>query len=99
MFRGNKWFNILDLAMKEQDLVHLGFERVDVTAEQSGHENDWHYYTYDFTRGVSLITCDSDEAERTGEWFVEFFEAEQQIKFTDVSKLQKLMDLITEAKK
>ena len=84
--------------MKEQDIIHFGFERHDVTAEQSGHEDDWHYYTYDFTRGLSLITCDSDEAERIGEWYVEFFEVEQEIRFTDASKLQDLMDLITEAK-
>lgn len=84
--------------MKEQDIIHFGFERHDVTAEQSGNENDWYYYTYEFTGGFSLITCDSDEAERIREWYVEFFEVEQEIKFTDASKLQDLMDLITEAK-
>lgn len=98
MFRGNKRFNILDLVMKEQDIIDLGFERVDITKEQSGYEDDWHYYTYDFTRGLSLISSDNDEAEKFGEWFVEFFESEQQIRFTDVSKLQDLMEIIIEAK-
>ena len=84
--------------MTDKDLINLGFERNDVTAEQSGNENDWYYYTYDFTRGIALITCDSDEAERIGEWYVEFFEAEQQIRFTDASKLQDLMEIIIEAK-
>jgi hypothetical protein len=84
--------------MKEQDIIDFGFERHDVTAEQSGYENDWHYYTYDFTRGFGLITSDSDEAEKIGEWYVEFFEAEQEIRFTDASKLQYLMEIIIEAK-
>ena len=32
--------------MKEQDLIDLEFERVDVTAEESG-DDAFYYYTYD----------------------------------------------------
>ena len=84
--------------MKEQDIIDLGFERHDVTAEQSGSENDWHYYTYDFTKGLSLISSDNDLAKRKGHWHIEIFETDEQIIFTDVSKVRKLMDLIIEAK-
>ena len=84
--------------MKEQDIIDLGFERVDITKEQSGHEDDWHYYTYEFTRGFSLISSDNDLAKRKGHWHIEIFETDEEIIFTDVSKLRKLMDLIIEAK-
>lgn len=85
--------------MKEQDIIDLGFEKVDVTKEQSGHEDDWHYYTYEFTRGLSLISCDSDLAKKNGLWHIEIFNTDEEIIFTDVSKLKKLIDLINKAKK
>ena len=84
--------------MKEQDIIDLGFERHDVTAEKSGHESDWYYYTYEFTRGLSLISCDSDLAKKNGQWHIEIFNTDEEIIFTDVSKVRNLMDLITEAK-
>jgi len=34
--------------MKEKELIALGFNRKDVTAEESGEENDWYYYELDF---------------------------------------------------
>jgi hypothetical protein len=58
--------------MTEQDIIDAGFERVDVTAEESG-TNDFHYYDYNFCSTFSLITPASDEIQ--DEWFVEVFEA------------------------
>ena len=40
--------------MKEQDLVDLGFERIDISAEESGDEA-FYYYTYDFTKHFTFI--------------------------------------------
>jgi hypothetical protein len=36
--------------MKEKVLQVLGFERVDITKEESGSPNDWYYYTYDLLK-------------------------------------------------
>lgn len=83
--------------MKEQDIIDLGFERVDITKEQSGHEDDWHYYTYDFTSGFSLITQANDEVV-DNKWFVEVFETDPTIRFTDKKPIETLIKIITKAK-
>ena len=60
--------------MKEEQLISLGFERTDVSKEESG-DKAFHYYTLDFglSRGISLITpANTDVLE--GEWTVEIFE-------------------------
>ena len=83
--------------MKEEDLISIGFERVDVTKEESGSPNDWYYYTYDLTQHFCLISSDNEEAEKDG-WYVEFFEVENEIRFTNVRELAKLITLIENAK-
>lgn len=82
--------------MTEQDLIKLGFDRVDVTAEESGYPRDWHYYTYDFTDHLYLISCDNDEAQLNG-WYIELFE-ETKIRFTDIYDVQELIKIINRAK-
>ena len=77
--------------MKEQDLIDLGFERIDVSAEESGGD-PFHYYTLDFSRGFSLISNGSDEVEN-GEWHVEVFEAPE-INFIDKKDVKQLIDII-----
>ena len=78
--------------MKEQDLIDLGFERVDVTAEESGYATDWYYYTMDFGthRGISLISCDNSEGIDKG-WYVDILEDES-ISF---NKYEDVLDFIT----
>lgn len=88
--------------MKEEDLIDLGFERVDVTAKESGSPNDWYYYTYDFTKdliigGLFLISCDNEEAAKEG-WSVEFFDEGIDIKFNEYPKLKSIIALIEDAK-
>lgn len=79
--------------MTEQDVIKLGFERNDVTAEQSGYENDWYYYTYDFVNGLGLITPDNEEANKSG-WYVGFFDTGDKIRFTDIKEVEALINLI-----
>lgn len=61
--------------MKEADLKELKFKKNRVSAKDSG-DTAYHFYTYDFKGGaaISLISCDSDMAEKEGKWWVEIFE-------------------------
>jgi hypothetical protein len=81
--------------MKEQDLIDLGFKRNDVSAEESGHVR-FHYYTYNITDELSLISSDDGEAKKDG-WRVEMFDYEN-IEFTNVEDLKTLIDIIEKNK-
>jgi len=59
--------------MVEQTLIDLGFECNKETAENSGTDFDWHYYTLDIG-DLCLISNSSDEAEKEG-WWVEIFDS------------------------
>ena len=57
--------------MKEQTLKDLGFEMQHETAESSGADKDWYYYTMDIG-DICLITNDNEEALDHG-WEVSIF--------------------------
>ena len=79
--------------MKEKELIALGFNRRDVTAEESGEENDWYYYEINFGNGhLGLITSSNDEVEND-EWDVEIF-GDNTIRFTDRSISSDVMAFI-----
>ena len=59
--------------MKEQKIIDLGFEMQHETAESSGADKDWHYYTMDIG-DICLITNDCEEAAEDG-WEVSIFDA------------------------
>jgi hypothetical protein len=48
--------------MTEQIFTDLGFERNLVTIEESGHDNDFYYYTLNIG-DICLISNANDEAE------------------------------------
>ena len=81
--------------MKAQDLIDLGFERNDVSAEESG-DFPFYYYTYDITDELCLISSDDGEAKKDG-WTVEMFDYDG-IKFTNVEDLKTLIDVIEKNK-
>jgi hypothetical protein len=58
--------------LTEQHLVELGFQRVDISKEESGMEDDFYYYDFDLGQ-FALISCDSDSPDA---WYVEFFDCE-----------------------
>tara|TARA_R110000803_G_scaffold163375_1_gene227024 strand:+ start:1860 stop:2099 length:240 start_codon:yes stop_codon:yes gene_type:complete len=55
--------------MKEQEIIDLGFEVQHETAESSGSDTDWYYYTLDIG-DICLITNSNDEAG----WEVSIFD-------------------------
>ena len=78
--------------MKEQDLISLGFKRIDVSKEESGDEA-FYYYSMDFGNGSwSLITPANNEIKK-GEWYVEAFEDES-IRFTNYQDLSILIRIL-----
>ena len=79
--------------MKEKELIALGFDRRDVTEEESGYEDDWYYYEMDFGDGhLGLISPSNDEVEND-EWYVETFN-DNTIRFTKSSDVMAFIDLI-----
>jgi len=79
----------------EKDLIELGFERNDETAENSGEPYDWYYYTLDMGDiwdKFCLISNSSDEAEND-EWTVYIFDSEL-FKFKDRFQLEKLIEIL-----
>jgi len=83
--------------MTEQGLIKLDFKRVDVSPEEAGDENGFHYYTYDFSnsRGLSLISNSNDEAKEDEQWSVQIFDYDD-ISFTDVERLLDFINIIKE---
>ena len=75
--------------MREEVLIKMGFERYDVSAEESG-DFPFHYYTIDFG-SVCLISNSSDEAEKDG-WVVELFDT-REFEFKDEEDLKVLINI------
>lgn len=83
--------------MKEQELIRLDFERVDVSPEEAGDENGFHYYTYNLSdsRGLCLISSSNDEAEKEEQWSVQIFDYDD-ISFTDAERLLDFINIVKE---
>lgn len=82
--------------MTEKEIQLLGFEKNIVPKEESG-ENRYHYYTYEITKGLELISCESDNLI-DGKWYVEFFDTEVPVRFFDMIKVQVLINTLERAK-
>jgi len=85
--------------MTEKEIQLLGFEKqedggVEVSDDESGLwiEDEFHYYTYDIAIGLSLISSSSDEIGEDGKWFVEVFNTEPAIRFTEFGEVQALIN-------
>ena len=81
--------------MTERELQILRFEKVEVSAEESG-DKPYHYYTHDFVKGLSFISNSSDEA-KDGKWYVEFFNTEIPVRFHEMGEVLGLINTLTKA--
>ena len=59
--------------MTEEIFQQLGFERVDVPIEESGHDKDFYYYTLDIG-DICIISNADDEAIEKG-WSCAIFDS------------------------
>ena len=82
--------------MREQDLIDLGFEKVNISSEESGSK-PYFYFTYYFTNGLCLITRASDEIVN-GKWSVEVFNTDESFEFKKVSELSTLIKILENAR-
>jgi hypothetical protein len=79
------------MKITEEDLIELGFERQQETAESSGSTTDWHYYTLNIEH-ICLISNDNEEAEEEG-WAVYIFDY-LDVKFTTTEDTAQLIQLL-----
>jgi len=75
------------IEMTEQDLIDLGFKRV----EDFDGDEVFHYYNLDLVEGFSLISNDSDNAEKG--WYVELFDVDG-IRFVEREKLEEFINVV-----
>lgn len=59
--------------MTEQTFIDLGFERVDVSIEESGADTPFHYYTIDIG-DICIMSNDNENAETDG-WHAFIFDS------------------------
>lgn len=71
--------------MTERELELLGFEK------NYMDEDDDYYYYLDVVSGLGFITCTSFQANENG-WYVEIFNTEPSIRFTDFGELQGMLN-------
>jgi|LakMenE18May11ns_1017448.scaffolds.fasta_scaffold7304879_1 hypothetical protein len=62
--------------MTEQDLIDAGFEKVHVSKEDSGDDEDYSYYLLDATEGITLVS-DSPVENNGDNWSVHSFELDK----------------------
>jgi hypothetical protein len=79
--------------MTEREIQLLGFE---VNYDNgNGNWEKYHYYSYTVARGFQFITNASDEVGEDGQWYIEFFDSEPTIRFTEFGEVQALINLLT----
>jgi len=87
--------------MTERELQLLGFEKqedsgIEVSDDEGRFwiEDEFHYYTYDIVNGFTLISSSNNEVGEDGQWFVEIFNTEPSIRFTEFGEVQAFINLI-----
>lgn len=87
--------------MTEREIQLLGFEKqedggIEISDDENGVwvEDEFHYYTYDIVNGLTLISNSNDEIGEDGQWFIEVFNTEPSIRFTEFGEVQALINLL-----
>ena len=78
--------------MTEQTFIDLGFDRVVITAEESGDPQDDHYYRKEIGE-ILLITNSNEEAHNEG-WWASIFEFND-LKIKGSGDLEDLVRILT----
>jgi hypothetical protein len=81
--------------MTEQEITKLGFEKVKVSAEESGAEK-FYYYVYKIGN-IELISSADTEVEKPTDWSIEILEGG--IEFHRIKELKIVIELMEINKK
>jgi hypothetical protein len=79
--------------MTEKEIQLLGFQQ-EYVGEYEG--DDDYYYALDIVDGITFITpCNSEIVN--GHWYVEFFNTNPYIRFSEFAEVQALLNTLTNA--
>ena len=77
--------------MTEREIQLLGFQK----EEMKEHEEDEsYYYALDIVDGLTFITRSNEEI-KDDNWYVEVFNTDPAIRFTEFGEVQALINLLT----
>jgi hypothetical protein len=79
--------------MTELNIKKLGFERIDITAEESG---DIAFYYYGYKIGHIDLISNSNDNTQEGKWIVEILEGD--IQFHDYTELKNVINILEKNK-
>lgn len=79
--------------MTERELILLGFKSEEIREHD---EDDSYYYALDIVDGLTFISPTNEEI-KDGNWYVEVFNTDPQIRFTEFGELQGLINQLTKA--
>jgi hypothetical protein len=79
--------------MTERELILLGFKSEEIKEHD---EDESYYYALDIVGGLTFITPTNEEIKE-GNWYVEVFNTDPLIRFTEFGELQGLINTLTKA--
>ena len=77
--------------MTEKEIQLLGFKK---ETDVSNTDQEFSYYVYEISRGLSFITNANDEIDSEDDWFIEFFDTEIPVRYTSFYEAQSLLNNI-----
>lgn len=81
--------------MTEQDLIDLGFEKVEVPKKDSGMDNDYYFYSH-FGTGIEFFSNCNDEI-LSDDWYVSILE-DDLWKIYSKTEIKLIIDIINKNK-
>jgi len=76
--------------MTEKEIQLLGFEM----QESSDEFEPFYYYAYKIADGLEFISCANDEVSEDQEWYVDIFNTDPHIRFTEFGDVQGLINIL-----
>ena len=76
--------------MTEKEIQLLGFEMQESTDEFE----PFYYYTYRIADGLEFISCANDEVSEDQEWYIDIFNTDPHIRFTEFGDVQGLINIL-----
>ena len=88
--------------MTEKQIQLLGCEKhseegtvvKDLETGKQWTEDAFYYYTYTIAQGFEFISNSNDEVGEDGQWYLEFFDSDPEIRFTEFGEVQALINLL-----